>query len=879
MFSKIKEKSKIISAIVKFQKSWFYPIIFALLSAVSSMFGYQVYVPIIWLLTLMVVFSALFCDDIKVLLVPIIFVYYAIGRDTSILDDSATRGDVFTSFNTIGLVNLFICGSLMVISMLVRLFESGAIKTAFTKRGLLTISLLILCGVFTFNGLFSDKWVSTDLFIGLMEGIVIFVFYTLILAICDGSKDIVSYICKLMTILGFMIILQVIVLSVRLFLVDKLFERNEAGEIIGFFRKYTLFSWGEFNIVGALLSICAIATLYLSYISKKGWIYMMLSSILYLGVTYSNARCSMLVGGVILIVGVILCLVKGKNRKACGIYFACFMLGIFSALALWASTFDSLKDFFRFLGEFFRVDDGDNGRFALWKRGMEHFLSHPIFGVGFLEGGYDVGANGNFYSNMYHNLLIEILGATGIVGALAFLLHLRGFGELIFRRFTVERFMLSLVCFFVLGASLLDNFFWYANFQIFYGIFLALLEISLEKSIETETETVKPVTRDKPRVVFTYVEAGKGHITPIEAISFAFRRKYGDKVEVVDSYFYKETGDNRLIAFEKGFSTTVKLQNKNAITGVLCHTGNYIAGNCLAQQFLMAMTPGGVSSCGVATKHLNDLDADLLFTAHWATCYYSKRLKNHPYTMMLCPDAYSNGMFDMDCNELLMSTDSGKNAVERRRFYAGGKITRVPFPIRQTAFDVEANKESLKEKYDVKDSFVITLCDGGYGMANLEKTAKELAKSNKNLLIFALCGTNTKLYERLKGLKTSPTVRLVPVDFTDNVFEYVAISHLFMGKSGANSMAEPAFFAVPIIVTKCITYIERDIKNYYVKEVGGALYIPNVKKAVKKVEEFIENESLRQTYADNMKKIKNNFGAEAVADLIYERLCKLKHNA
>ena len=45
----------------------------------------------------------------------------------------------------------------------------------------------------------------------------------------------------------------------------------------------------------------------------------------------------------------------------------------------------------------------------------------------------------------------------------------------------------------------------------------------------------------KPKIVFTYVEAGMGHIIPIRSISEVFKQKYGDKCEVVDTYIFNES--------------------------------------------------------------------------------------------------------------------------------------------------------------------------------------------------------------------------------------------------------------------------------------------------------------------------------------------------
>ena len=82
VFDKIREKNKIVSALVKFQNSSFYPIVFAIICVISGTHSKAVYLPCIWFLSAVVIFSLLFSDDLKVFIVPAFLLYYAIGFDS-----------------------------------------------------------------------------------------------------------------------------------------------------------------------------------------------------------------------------------------------------------------------------------------------------------------------------------------------------------------------------------------------------------------------------------------------------------------------------------------------------------------------------------------------------------------------------------------------------------------------------------------------------------------------------------------------------------------------------------------------------------------------------------------------------------------------------
>lgn len=46
----------------------------------------------------------------------------------------------------------------------------------------------------------------------------------------------------------------------------------------------------------------------------------------------------------------------------------------------------------------------------------------------------------------------------------------------------------------------------------------------------------------KPKVLFPFVEAGLGHIMPMTAVVDVFEKKYGDRVEVIRTNFFQDTG-------------------------------------------------------------------------------------------------------------------------------------------------------------------------------------------------------------------------------------------------------------------------------------------------------------------------------------------------
>ena len=865
----VREKCAAIRALVRFQNSVFYPVLFAILCTISGISSKDIYIPVLIVICCLIIFSALFTDDNKVFFVPMLMIYYALGNDTDAVF-SSQRGEILSTFEMDGFVGAIACGIVMAIAVFSRLIADGTLKRALKKRGLCFWSIISLDAVILLNGIFSDKWVPINLLFGVICCIAITVFYFLTLSIAENSRDPVGYACKTLVCTSFVALVQVSSAVAKAYFTDRLLWKSPQGETV--FLRQAL-PWGVSTIVGMVICLGIPAALYLAMKRKYSVISYFCAFLLWGGTWLIDTRAAIAVGGVMLLVGVIICCVRGENRIACRIYTLIFAIGAATAFVLMLIYVPTFYERVAFLIKLLRFDNISFGqRSDIWLDGIRDFLSAPIFGVGFRDGGKEIFEN--VYSSMYHSVVIQFLGSMGLVGLLAFLIHIKHLAEILIRRFSAEKFLLMMIPFGVICASLVDNYFFYPNFQIIYSVFLGLAEHSLEKSREQRLSSHKTVSDGrKPRVVFTYVEAGKGHIVPEGAVCESFKKKYSDEFEVVESCFYTETGDKKLEKTEKLFASAVKRQNKSRILSLLCRTGNWLCGDTFALYFLMCFTFSGMQSKKRARAHLRELDADMIFTTHWATAFYAAGMKEPPYTVMLCPDAYSNGMFNVDVNDFLIPSKSGKKDAEKLRMYAGGEVRAVGFPIRNEAVALYGKKAEIRESLGIAENeFVVTMSDGGYGLANMEATVDVLLKSGAELTVIVLCGTNEELYRRLNEIRDTGSIRLIPVSFTNDVLKYVAAADLFCGKSGANSMAEPAFFGVPIIVTRCITYIERGIKNYYVKELGGAMYIPIPSLAAKKIIYFSEHREELKKYSDNLSSAAGRAGTDEIADLLYERL-------
>ncbi len=376
-----------------------------------------------------------------------------------------------------------------------------------------------------------------------------------------------------------------------------------------------------------------------------------------------------------------------------------------------------------------------------------------------------------------------------------------------------------------------------------------------------------------PKVVFTFTEAGLGHIMPLKSIADAFTKKYGDKVEVVLSNFFTETNNPTLIKYENFLINEVKRQNRHNSYGYFTTIAMEVFGAKIDNWFLMKFTHPKAYKAGVS--HIDEINADLLVTTHWATNYYAVHSKSKPLTATYVPDVYINPVFRYYGDLTLCSMQTGYDeAISRhKKRFNSSNLKLVPFCIRKEAYNFTDDKlENRKILNLPTDKFTITLAEGGYGLGKMEKICKLVLEKDLNVTLIPICGKNEELYNSLSKLKNGKNAVIKPLNYTPDLFGYIASSDLFLGKSGANMIAEPTFFGVPSIITKHATTIEKHIADYYVNYLKCAKNILKPKKIVEEIEKYINDESLLTPMIENAKRAKDLFGAEKAADEIFELL-------
>lgn len=374
------------------------------------------------------------------------------------------------------------------------------------------------------------------------------------------------------------------------------------------------------------------------------------------------------------------------------------------------------------------------------------------------------------------------------------------------------------------------------------------------------------------------MEAGHGHIVTAEAIAECLENKYGDRIEVVRDYVFRDSDDKQMQKFEKFTTNEVRKSNTNKFYLNFQMFCMKLLGEDFTLNFTYSTVFRAVRNKLIA--HMAEQNADMYVSTHFMTLHsgiVGKRAKKFSGEVIAYnPDHNTHGWWDRHADLFITNNNvAAKQAIEERKMNPE-IVKTVHFMSRKVIQDTNESKEFYREKHNIpKDKFTIVLADGAYAVAKLEAYTKALLESDKELTIIPICGKNKKLYKKFSELagKTKPNITLIPKPFIEYIPEIYKAADLFITKAGPNAITDCVFMGTPILINYCSGVIERTTAKLFTKDYGCGVYEPNVKKAIKKVESWVEDRTELNQMAKNTAVLDKRInGAEEIADMLAKRL-------
>ncbi len=333
-----------------------------------------------------VCFVFFFCDDIKPVFAPILFIHF------------------FVEYIFYSVANWVVYGfsiGIVLISMIYfvtkKLVENKKLKTGLLKKGKLFWPIVIADIAYLLGGIIGHFDILNSIVV-LGFCLVAYFFYWASINFC---KDLKKY-------LLYLLLCGAIFISIQI-----LFIHLSSTDIISSirYRSYRIGSQ-NINVAALFLAMGMIASFAIGYKNKYDYLYFVLSAFLALMVFVTYSRMMILLTVITLIIFTIITFKNSKNKQSFLITFTVLI----SIISLFCGVF--IQDISILISSFISRFTGniDLGRSEIWTWCFDKFLQNPIFGYGFVTAERIPTQEIETTVVMAHNTPLQFLTSLGIVG-------------------------------------------------------------------------------------------------------------------------------------------------------------------------------------------------------------------------------------------------------------------------------------------------------------------------------------------------------------------------------------------------------------------------------------------------------------------------------
>lgn len=450
-----------IETLRRFYSGRYYPILVALLILLGHCTAQEVLFGALLIATLIP--ALLVCRDLRFAILPFLCIIFIV----SVQDYTPSNpGYADRYLNAPFLIAAAIGVTLLLAAVVCFIVRNRKTANRFPKRGMFW-SMAFLCAVFALNGSLSESYTLKNLFYVFLFAISLILVYAFFVLFLRFDKTVFDYFMYCLVIAGLLIFAELIhAYFTMVQFVD--------GEIV---KGSVVLGWGVWTNIGGMLSFLMPACFYFAHSHKWGWIAYGLGFLEYLGIVLSQSRGALLIGSFILLLCLLYLCLGGTNRKQNRIFTLCVaIVGILGVILLSDKLFSLVSNFME-------MGFSDNGRFDMWSTGIKKFFQAPIFGSGFYDSylteEWDMGP----FPYLYHCTVVQVLGATGIVGTLAYAYHRYDTIRLAVCKPNERKTILAICILSLLLFSLTDVLLFKVYPTIYYSLMLLFMEHS-EDTVE-----------------------------------------------------------------------------------------------------------------------------------------------------------------------------------------------------------------------------------------------------------------------------------------------------------------------------------------------------------------------------------------------------------
>ena len=347
------------------------------------------------------------------------------------------------------------------------------------------------------------------------------------------------------------------------------------------------------------------------------------------------------------------------------------------------------------------------------------------------------------------------------------------------------------------------------------------------------------------KTLILYASAGAGHKKAAEAIYTELKNKNPqEKVELVDIV-------NFATPFFKFSYTTLYeflITKVRLLWGILFFLSN--------QPALFIFNKGlrflsDKFNLRRLIKHIEELKPELIISTHFLSSelviYLKEKGRINSKIVSVVTDFGVHFIWGKSGADKY-TTATEKTKEELARFGVQEELIEVlGIPVREQFFR-QLDKNSLKQKFNIKEGFTALIMTGAIGAGPIEQIVESLYRE---INVIVVCGNNKHLFDRLQS-KDYSSVKVL--GFVDNIDEYMAASDVLITKAGGLTISEAITKNLPMVFFFLVPGQETNNARI-MQELGAGRITRNIPEIKNFVLEFKDDPEKSRQIHDNIRRI------------------------
>lgn len=195
------------------------------------------------------------------------------------------------------------------------------------------------------------------------------------------------------------------------------------------------------------------------------------------------------------------------------------------------------------------------------------------------------------------------------------------------------------------------------------------------------------------------------------------------------------------------------------------------------------------------------------------------------------------------------------------------------FVIRPSFFEPK-NTTAIKKEFTVPENKpVILLLLGAVGVDKIVTFTQSLAHITSPAHLLICIGKNEALRPQIEAVHMPPHITNTIIGFTDKIADLMAITDLFITKSGSVSVNEAIYMNLPMILDATSPLLRWEAKNHrFIQEKEFGISLTEIEQLPAIVDSFLSSQHQLSGYSQRLKTFEKKHGGTEVKKLIKKML-------